>query len=57
MFLQEYIGACVVLIAAVTSITSCLYSKLSSGLVGLGLTYALMVRNLGPFLSLPNMFL
>lgn len=57
MFLQEYIGACVVLIAAVTSITSCLYRNLSSGLVGLGLTYALMVRNLGPFLSLPNMFL
>uniref|UniRef100_A0A669R1C2 ATP binding cassette subfamily C member 8 n=1 Tax=Phasianus colchicus TaxID=9054 RepID=A0A669R1C2_PHACC len=42
---MEYIGACVVLIAAVTSITSCLYSKLSSGLVGLGLTYALMVSN------------
>lgn len=45
-----------VLIAAVTSITSCLYRKLSSGLVGLGLTYALMVRILGPFLSLPNIF-
>ncbi|KFP13086.1 ATP-binding cassette sub-family C member 8, partial [Egretta garzetta] len=44
-WLEEYIGACVVLIAAVTSITSCLYSKLSSGLVGLGLTYALMVSN------------
>uniref|UniRef100_A0A8C0FEQ0 ATP binding cassette subfamily C member 8 n=1 Tax=Bubo bubo TaxID=30461 RepID=A0A8C0FEQ0_BUBBB len=42
---MEYIGACVVLIAAVTSITSCLYSKLPSGLVGLGLTYALMVSN------------
>uniref|UniRef100_A0A672TIA2 ATP binding cassette subfamily C member 8 n=1 Tax=Strigops habroptila TaxID=2489341 RepID=A0A672TIA2_STRHB len=42
---MEYIGACVVLIAAVTSITSCLYNKLSSGLVGLGLTYALMVSN------------
>uniref|UniRef100_A0A8C3KXV7 ATP binding cassette subfamily C member 8 n=1 Tax=Chrysolophus pictus TaxID=9089 RepID=A0A8C3KXV7_CHRPC len=42
---MEYIGACVVLIAAVTSITNCLYSKLSSGLVGLGLTYALMVSN------------
>uniref|UniRef100_A0A8C3GQR6 ATP binding cassette subfamily C member 8 n=1 Tax=Cairina moschata TaxID=8855 RepID=A0A8C3GQR6_CAIMO len=42
---MEYIGACVVLIAAVTSITSCLYRKLSSGLVGLGLTYALMVSN------------
>ncbi|NWX72918.1 ABCC8 protein, partial [Alca torda] len=44
-WLEEYIGACVVLIAAVTSITSCLYRKLSSGLVGLGLTYALMVSN------------
>lgn len=42
---MEYIGACVVLIAAVTSITSCLYRNLSSGLVGLGLTYALMVSN------------
>ncbi|XP_010226248.1 PREDICTED: ATP-binding cassette sub-family C member 8, partial [Tinamus guttatus] len=42
---MEYIGACVVLIAAVTSITSCLYNKLSSGLVGLGLAYALMVSN------------
>uniref|UniRef100_A0A8B9T0L8 ATP binding cassette subfamily C member 8 n=1 Tax=Anas platyrhynchos TaxID=8839 RepID=A0A8B9T0L8_ANAPL len=42
---MEYIGACVVLIAAVTSITSCLYKTLSSGLVGLGLTYALMVSN------------
>ncbi|KAI6068140.1 ATP-binding cassette sub-family C member 8 [Aix galericulata] len=44
-WLEEYIGACVVLIAAVTSITSCLYKTLSSGLVGLGLTYALMVSN------------
>ena len=41
--LQEYIGAFVVLIAAVASITSALYSELSAGLVGLGLTYALMV--------------
>ncbi|KAJ7344412.1 hypothetical protein JRQ81_000362 [Phrynocephalus forsythii] len=42
---MEYIGACVVLIAAVASITNSLYNKLSSGLVGLGLTYALMVSN------------
>nr|XP_042714741.1 ATP-binding cassette sub-family C member 8 isoform X7 [Chrysemys picta bellii] len=42
---MEYIGACVVLIAAVTSITKSLYNQLSSGLVGLGLTYALMVSN------------
>ncbi|XP_074811025.1 ATP-binding cassette sub-family C member 8 isoform X9 [Natator depressus] len=42
---MEYIGACVVLIAAVTSITNSLYNQLSSGLVGLGLTYALMVSN------------
>ncbi|KAK9410050.1 ATP-binding cassette sub-family C member 8 [Crotalus adamanteus] len=42
---MEYIGACVVLIAAVTSITSSLKNNLSSGLVGLGLTYALMVSN------------
>lgn len=40
---QEYIGAFVVLIAAVASISSALYSELSAGLVGLGLTYALMV--------------
>ncbi|XP_030621036.1 ATP-binding cassette sub-family C member 8 [Chanos chanos] len=42
---MEYIGAFVVLIAAVASITSALYSQLSTGLVGLGLTYALMVSN------------
>uniref|UniRef100_A0A8C4RWL8 ATP-binding cassette, sub-family C (CFTR/MRP), member 8b n=1 Tax=Erpetoichthys calabaricus TaxID=27687 RepID=A0A8C4RWL8_ERPCA len=42
---EEYIGACVVLIAAVASITNSLYNHLSSGLVGLGLTYALMVSN------------
>ncbi|KAK2495393.1 hypothetical protein MC885_003839 [Smutsia gigantea] len=41
----EYIGACVVLIAAVTSISSSLHGELSAGLVGLGLTYALMVSN------------
>lgn len=44
VYLQEYIGACVVLVAAVASITNSLYSQLSTGLVGLGLTYALMVR-------------
>ncbi|XP_047010564.1 ATP-binding cassette sub-family C member 8 [Ictalurus punctatus] len=38
---MEYIGAFVVLIAAVASISS----ELSAGLVGLGLTYALMVSN------------
>uniref|UniRef100_A0A671X6J4 ATP-binding cassette, sub-family C (CFTR/MRP), member 8 n=1 Tax=Sparus aurata TaxID=8175 RepID=A0A671X6J4_SPAAU len=42
---MEYIGACVVLVAAVASITNCLYNHLSTGLVGLGLTYALMVSN------------
>ncbi|KAG7473782.1 hypothetical protein MATL_G00099570 [Megalops atlanticus] len=42
---MEYIGACVVLIAAVASITNSLYNQLSTGLVGLGLTYALMVSN------------
>ncbi|XP_053139112.1 ATP-binding cassette sub-family C member 8 isoform X2 [Hemicordylus capensis] len=42
---MEYIGACVVLIAAVASITNSLYYQLSSGFVGLGLTYALMVSN------------
>ncbi|XP_041651425.1 ATP-binding cassette sub-family C member 8 isoform X3 [Cheilinus undulatus] len=42
---MEYIGACVVLVAAVASITNCLYNELSTGLVGLGLTYALMVSN------------
>lgn len=41
--MQEYIGACVVLIAAVTSISNSLHRELSAGLVGLGLTYALMV--------------
>ncbi|OCT83530.1 hypothetical protein XELAEV_18021671mg [Xenopus laevis] len=44
-WLEEYIGACVVLIAAVASITNSLHYNLSSGLVGLGLTYALMVSN------------
>ncbi|XP_045892161.1 ATP-binding cassette sub-family C member 8 isoform X2 [Micropterus dolomieu] len=42
---MEYVGACVVLVAAVASITNCLYYQLSTGLVGLGLTYALMVSN------------
>lgn len=42
---QEYIGACVVLIAAATSISNSLHRELSAGLVGLGLTYALMVSN------------
>ncbi|XP_021323604.1 ATP-binding cassette sub-family C member 8 isoform X6 [Danio rerio] len=42
---MEYIGALVVLIAAVASITNALYRQLSAGLVGLGLTYALMVSN------------
>lgn len=45
--LQEYIGACVVLIAAATSISNSLHRELSAGLVGLGLTYALMVSDLG----------
>uniref|UniRef100_A0A8D0QQ42 ATP binding cassette subfamily C member 8 n=1 Tax=Sus scrofa TaxID=9823 RepID=A0A8D0QQ42_PIG len=40
---MEYIGACVVLIAAVTSISNSLHRELSAGLVGLGLTYALMI--------------
>lgn len=31
------------MVAAVASITNCLYEQLSTGLVGLGLTYALMV--------------
>ncbi|XP_068459288.1 ATP-binding cassette sub-family C member 8 isoform X2 [Clinocottus analis] len=42
---MEYIGACVVLVAAVTSISNSLYNQLSPGLVGLGLTYALLVSN------------
>nr|XP_019957744.1 PREDICTED: ATP-binding cassette sub-family C member 8 isoform X2 [Paralichthys olivaceus] len=42
---MEYIGACVVLVAAVASITNSLYNQLSTGLVGLGLTYALLVSN------------
>ncbi|XP_056273131.1 ATP-binding cassette sub-family C member 8 [Pseudoliparis swirei] len=42
---MEYIGALVVLVAAVASIADALYNKLSPGLVGLGLTYALMVSN------------
>ncbi|XP_068595961.1 ATP-binding cassette sub-family C member 8-like [Brachionichthys hirsutus] len=42
---MEYVGACVVLLAAVASITHPLYNQLSTGLVGLGLTYALMVSN------------
>lgn len=39
-------GACVVMVAAVASITNSLYDQLSTGLVGLGLTYALMVSSL-----------
>ncbi|XP_069823859.1 ATP-binding cassette sub-family C member 8 [Dendropsophus ebraccatus] len=39
---MEYIGACVVLVAAVASITN---SQLPAGQVGFGLTYALMVSN------------
>ncbi|XP_029688368.1 ATP-binding cassette sub-family C member 8-like isoform X1 [Takifugu rubripes] len=42
---MEYVGACVVMVAAVASITNSLYNQLSTGLVGLGLTYALMVSN------------
>ncbi|XP_057692444.1 ATP-binding cassette sub-family C member 8 [Corythoichthys intestinalis] len=42
---MEYIGTCVVLVAAVASISNSLYDQLSPGLVGLGLTYALMVSN------------
>ncbi|XP_077453513.1 ATP-binding cassette sub-family C member 8 [Stigmatopora argus] len=42
---MEYIGTCVVLVAAVASISNSLYDRLSPGLVGLGLTYALMVSN------------
>ncbi|XP_077372165.1 ATP-binding cassette sub-family C member 8 isoform X5 [Festucalex cinctus] len=42
---MEYIGTCVVLVAAVASITNSLNEDLSPGLVGLGLTYALMVSN------------
>lgn len=45
---QEYIGACVVLIAAATSISNSLHREISAGLVGLGLTYALMVSNNRP---------
>ncbi|XP_075705466.1 ATP-binding cassette sub-family C member 9-like isoform X2 [Rhinoderma darwinii] len=37
----DYLGACIVLMAAVTSITS----GFTSGIVGLGLTYALTVTN------------
>ncbi|XP_072278482.1 ATP-binding cassette sub-family C member 8-like [Pyxicephalus adspersus] len=42
---MEYIGACVVLVAAVASITYRLQNNLATGLVGLGLIYALMVSN------------
>ncbi|KAK1784657.1 hypothetical protein P4O66_003341 [Electrophorus voltai] len=41
--IPEYFGTFVVLIAAVASITRALYSELSAGLVGLVLTYALML--------------
>ncbi|CAH2325660.1 ATP-binding cassette sub-family C member 8 isoform X1 [Pelobates cultripes] len=46
---MEYIGACVVLVAAVASIMASTYNistyHIAPGLVGLGLTYALMVSN------------
>ncbi|KAM4614609.1 ATP-binding cassette sub-family C member 9 isoform 1-T1 [Polymixia lowei] len=41
----DYLGAVIVLTAAVTSIWSSFYSLRSGGLVGLGLTYALTVTN------------
>uniref|UniRef100_A0A4W3JB13 ATP-binding cassette, sub-family C (CFTR/MRP), member 9 n=1 Tax=Callorhinchus milii TaxID=7868 RepID=A0A4W3JB13_CALMI len=41
----DYLGACIVLTAAVASIFCASYTKLSSSLVGLGLTYALTVCN------------
>uniref|UniRef100_A0A3Q3W9M0 Uncharacterized protein n=1 Tax=Mola mola TaxID=94237 RepID=A0A3Q3W9M0_MOLML len=41
----DYLGAVIVLTAAVTSIWSLHYGLLSAGLVGLGLTYALTVSN------------
>ncbi|XP_056408618.1 ATP-binding cassette sub-family C member 9-like [Hyla sarda] len=40
----DYLGACIVLTAAITSINS-ITSGLTSGIVGLGLTYALTVTN------------
>lgn len=54
--LQEYIGACIVLIAAVASITNSLFNHLSTGLVGLGLTYALMVRAPIKYLDKNNIY-
>uniref|UniRef100_A0A8C5MSQ0 ATP binding cassette subfamily C member 8 n=1 Tax=Leptobrachium leishanense TaxID=445787 RepID=A0A8C5MSQ0_9ANUR len=42
---MEYIGACVVLVAAVASIMNSLAYGLAPGFVGLGITYALMVSN------------
>ncbi|XP_063800163.1 ATP-binding cassette sub-family C member 8 isoform X3 [Pseudophryne corroboree] len=42
---MEYIGACVVLVAAVASIINYFQYNLTAGLVGLELTYALMVSN------------
>lgn len=48
-------GACVVMVAAVASITNSLYDQLSPGLVGLGLTYALMVSPPPPLAS-PGLF-
>uniref|UniRef100_UPI00358F63B0 ATP-binding cassette sub-family C member 8-like isoform X2 n=1 Tax=Myxine glutinosa TaxID=7769 RepID=UPI00358F63B0 len=41
----DYVGACIVLASALASITRSLYYGLSSGLVGLGLAYSLMVSN------------
>lgn len=43
-FAQDYLGALIVLAAAVTSIRSLPNTLLSRSLVGLGLTYALTVR-------------
>lgn len=41
--LQDYLGACIVFTAAVSSITSGLYGYVSPAIVGLAIAYALMV--------------
>lgn len=51
-FVQDYLGALIVLAAAVASIWSLPHSLLSKSLVGLGLTYALTVRFLSQWFTI-----
>jgi hypothetical protein len=44
--MQDILGACILLIACLASITSCLYGHVESEMVGLVIAYAIMVSEL-----------